>query len=198
MRIIGGRFKGHDLGPVPAGVRPTTDRVRESLFSILGPLDGLRVLDLFAGTGALGLEALSRGADCVHFIEVSKPVQRALRQRLSRLPPGATDQTKVWAGSAEKILARIERDKEPPFDLVFMDPPYADLEKTSVLVTLTASPLLSENAMVVVEGPKRHALAPPSGLRVVDERRYGETKLIWLRRTSAEPHEPGDRGRHLG
>lgn len=180
MRIISGRFRGRALGTVAVGVRPTADRVRESLFASLGPLEGVRVLDLFAGTGALGLEAISRGASAAVFVERSRKVATTLKKRLKGFDLAGSGTVDVLGMSAEKAIARLQVIGADPFDLVFVDPPYADLPETLVLERLVESQLLSAEAVVVVEGPKRHALAPPSGLRMTDERIYGETKLTWL------------------
>lgn len=187
MRIISGRLGGRNLGSVPDGVRPTADRVRESLFSSLGSMEGLAVLDLFAGTGALGIEAYSRGASRVVFVEKSRRVARALRQRLAKLDfdlehDGALS---LVEADALRALRRLESGAQPRFDLVFMDPPYADADREATLVALFASGLLESGATVVVEGPKRHPIAPLPGIRVTDERRYGDTLLTWLVRAAA-------------
>lgn len=183
MRIISGRFRGRDLGKVPDGVRPTTDRVRESLFSVLGAVDDLRVLDLFAGTGALGLECYSRGAASIVFVERSRRVARALQKRFDALPldEAESGNLELRVQPAQRALSHLERDGVAPFDLVFVDPPYADLEDTPIFETLVGSTLLAADAMVVVEGPTRHALRVPEALQPADERIYGETRLTWLR-----------------
>lgn len=183
MRIISGLLRGRDLGRVPDGVRPTTDRVRESLFSSLGPLEGCAVLDLFAGTGALGLEAYSRGADRVVFVERAKGVARVLQKRLTNL--GLADEAglRLVVTDARRALKRLAESGEAGFDLVFVDPPYVEggeSEREPILEALFASGLLDSEAMVVVEGPTRHPLPPLPGIRVVDERRYGDTLLTWL------------------
>lgn len=180
MRIIAGRLRGRVLGPVPEGVRPTTDRVRESLFSVLGALEGVRVLDLFAGTGALGLEAYSRGAARVVWVERSGAVARTLAQRLEELGLADEPALSLVVADAARALRRLERDAEPAFDLVFFDPPYAATERDAILEKLLASPLLHADSRVVVEGSKRHPLPAVGAARVVDERRYGETVLTWL------------------
>jgi 16S rRNA (guanine966-N2)-methyltransferase len=180
MRIISGRFGGRDLGSVPEGVRPTSDRVRESLFSALGSLEGLRVLDLFAGTGALGLEAISRGADRVVFVERSRRVVRELRARFDVLGLDEPDAVRVLAIDARKAIGRLERQGDERFDLVFLDPPYREGDRVGTLRALFSAGILREHARVVVEGPKRHALPPLPGVRVFDERDYGDTKLTWL------------------
>lgn len=183
MRIISGTLRGRDLGRVPDGVRPTTDRVRESLFSALGSVEGCVVLDLFAGTGALGLEAYSRGAESVVFVERSKRVARSLRTRLDKLGLSASDALRVVESAALRALGRLAEEGAPAFDLVFVDPPYAvggESERETILAALFASQRLAPHATVVVEGPTRHPLSPLPGVRVVDERRYGDTLLTWL------------------
>lgn len=185
MRIISGRLRGRDLGAVPDGVRPTTDRVRESLFSALGDLDGASVLDLFAGSGALGLEAYSRGAERVVFVDRSKRVIRALRQRLGRLDLADCKDLEVLNLDARKAIRRLSQAEAiEGFDLVFLDPPYLEGDREGTVEALFEAPILASNARVVVEGPKRHPLGPLAGVRVVEERRYGDTMLSWLERSS--------------
>jgi len=180
MRVISGKLRGRDLGSVPAGVRPTSDRVRESLFSAMGSVEGMRVLDLFAGTGALGLEAFSRGASSVVFVERSKRVVRALESRLEMLGLREEPCLRILPVAADRGLKRIAKETEPSFDLVFMDPPYAAHDRATILEALFSGPLLAREAVVVVEGPKRHPLAPVQGARLLEERRYGDTLLTWL------------------
>lgn len=187
MRIISGTLRGRDLGAVPKGVRPTTDRVRESLFSALGSVDGLRVLDLFAGTGALGLEAYSRGAERVVYVERSRGVARDLKKRLAKLSLDQDPRFQIHVVDAAKAIVRLATQGEGSFDLVFLDPPYADSDREMFLETLFASGILSEDARVVVEGPTRHPVRPLPGMRIVDERRYGDTLLTWL--VSARPEQ---------
>jgi 16S rRNA (guanine966-N2)-methyltransferase len=187
MRVISGRLRGRDLGAVPDGVRPTSDRVRESLFSILGSIDGKRVLDLFAGTGALGLEAYSRGASEVVFVERSRKIAHALRKRLRSLDlDDSSEDLTLMSMDAEKALRVLSRateeDRAAAFDLVFMDPPYAEGDRVGTLEALFAARLLSTDGVVVVEGPKRHPLPAVVGGRVLEERIYGETVLTWLAR----------------
>jgi 16S rRNA (guanine966-N2)-methyltransferase len=184
MRIISGRLRGRDLGRVPPGVRPTTDRVRESLFSALGSLEGARVLDLFAGTGALGLEAYSRGATSVVFVERSRRVAHALRRRLEALSLAEEAGLSWMTCEADVAVRRMADQGASPFDLVFLDPPYeadrASTAREATVAALLSSGLLSPGARVVVEGPTRHPLAPVPGARVAHERRYGDTLLTWL------------------
>src|SRR3954465_7399669 len=120
MRIVAGRWGGRTLhAPRGRSTRPTSDRVREALFSILGPLDGARVLDLFAGSGALGLEALSRGAAAATFVERERLALRALRDNVADLGADA----EVVAADA-RVFLRAARERGAQYDLVFLDPPY--------------------------------------------------------------------------
>ncbi|HIF91934.1 MAG TPA: 16S rRNA (guanine(966)-N(2))-methyltransferase RsmD [Myxococcales bacterium] len=181
MRIIAGRLGGRDLGSVPKGVRPTSDRVRESLFSVLGPTDGLVILDLFAGTGAFGLEAISRGAQGVVFVDHSRQVVRELEKRILSLGLDRTrDSIQILNSDAQKAIHRLSKKGQPRFDLVFVDPPYEEGDRAGILDALFASTLLKEGARVVVEGPKRHPLSPQPGRTLLDARDYGDTKLTWL------------------
>jgi 16S rRNA (guanine966-N2)-methyltransferase len=161
-------------------VRPTADRVRESLFSVLGSDVGARVLDLCAGTGALGLEAYSRGAEVVVWVEQSRPVARALVERLARLGLAEEPGLEVVVADARRALRRLALAGTPPFDLVFFDPPYAASDRDAILEALFASPLVGTATRVVVEGSKRHPLPAIAGARSVDERRYGDTVVTWL------------------
>ncbi len=182
MRIIAGRLRGRDLGKVAEGVRPTTDRVRESLFSVLGPEVGPRVLDLFAGTGALGLEAYSRGAETVVWVERSRAVAAALAQRIEKLGLAEEKRLRVVVADAGRAIRRLAQAGEPAFDLVFFDPPYASEDRDDLLARLFASPLVADGTKVVVEGSTRHPLPAVEAARLVDERRYGETVLsFWVR-----------------
>ena len=180
MRVISGQLGGRDLGSVPDGVRPTVDRVRESLFSSLRSVEGLAVLDLFAGTGALGIEAFSRGAQSVVFVERSRKVARALRKRLTSLGLQDNDELEVIEIDAVRALRRFSGASDTRFDLVFLDPPYDEGDREHTLEVLFGSGVLNSGARVVVEGPRRHPLAPLPGVRVVDERRYGDTLITWL------------------
>ncbi|MBW3561943.1 MAG: 16S rRNA (guanine(966)-N(2))-methyltransferase RsmD [Actinobacteria bacterium] len=176
MRVIAGTAKGHHLEAPPGkGTRPTSDRVREALFSSLQPrLQGAHVIDLYAGSGALGIEALSRGADVVTFVERSKPVQRVIRQNLDHT--GFADRADVLVRDVRQAL----RDGPPgaPFDIALLDPPYAtdrhELEEVLELLV----PLLAPDAIVVLERPTRSS-APtwPAGLNPGRVRRYGDTSL---------------------
>ncbi len=163
--------------PVGDALRPTSDRVREALFGRLGDLDGARVLDLFAGIGALGIEALSRGAAEAVFVERAAPALAALRANLASL--GLEAVARVVRGDAATVAARLGRAGER-FDLVLLDPPYASRQAAPALQALVASGALAPHATVVVESGRRHPVPPVPGLRRVHERRYGDTVLLTL------------------
>jgi 16S rRNA (guanine966-N2)-methyltransferase len=164
MRVVAGRYGGRTLkAPRGGDVRPTADRVREALFSILGPLDGLAVLDLFAGTGALGIEAISRGAAICVFVDVDT---RPVRANLEAL-----------GIEAEVRRARALSALRPGdhYDLVLLDPPYRDAARLGPELTEALPPVLNPSARVVSESDRRHPLE--LGLTLHDERRYGDTLI---------------------
>jgi len=179
VRITGGQLTGLRLRVPDAGVRPTSDRVRESLFARLGDLRGDRVLDLFAGSGVLGFEALSRGAESVVFVDRAHAAIAVLRENL--VTHALEARARVIRGDALAIVRRLSRDAAR-FDLVLLDPPYASLEIERVLPALLECDLLSEGCMVVVETAKRHPVAAVDGLCVLDERDYGDTRITRLAR----------------
>ena len=180
MRIVAGRFRGHTLASVGKGdagahLRPTTDRVRESLFNVLantGAIDGARVLDLFAGTGALGLEALSRGAVHVSFVENGRVAQRLIAQNVE-----------ITRSQGETRLIRRDATKlgpcdSAPHDLVFLDPPYGKGMGQKALAAAFAGGWLAPGAVVVWE--ENAPMEPPEGFALLDRRRYGETHVTLL------------------
>ncbi|HEU4403971.1 MAG TPA: 16S rRNA (guanine(966)-N(2))-methyltransferase RsmD [Polyangiaceae bacterium] len=177
MRIVAGTLGGRTLrAPRGHGTRPTPERVREALFSCLGPLEGARVLDLYAGTGALGLEALSRGAARAVFVESANAALAALRANVDEL--GVAGRALVLGRPVERALAALE--PEAPFDLVLADPPYELVRKgpaPRALAALAARGLLAPGARLVLEhasADEPPALAP---LMCYDRRRYGDTSL---------------------
>ena len=179
VRVIAGTAKGRRLR-VPAGlhVRPSGARLRESAFGILehrGAIEGARVLDLFAGTGALGIEALSRGAAHATFVDAGKPALAAIRGNLHEL--GLEDRADVVALDA---VAAAGRPPAAPWDLVFVDPPYAsDLARRAVAALPAAG--LAPGAVVVIEHDRRGA--PPDALGFLlrtDQRRYGDTMVSFF------------------
>jgi len=173
VRITGGRFKGRRLRVPRADVRPTADRVRESLFARLGDLAGTRVLDLFAGSGALGFEALSRGADHVTFVDHSRVVLAVVRENAAAL--GVADRVALRCGRLPGALRRLAPGAA--FELVFVDPPYAGDHLGGALIGLVTGAVLAPGARVVVESDRRHPPGPIEGLAAIDERRYGDTLI---------------------
>lgn len=184
MRIVGGRFRSTALA-TPSGpdIRPTGDRVRESLFNILlhgverFDIDGARVLDLFAGTGALGLEALSRGAAYVHFVEDDVTARGLIRRNIEAV--GATGVTKIYRRDATRLG---EPGTLRPFDLVFADPPYGRGLAEKALVSAAGGGWLAPGAVAVVEERASADFAAPEGFALLDRRVYGDTALHFLRR----------------
>jgi 16S rRNA (guanine966-N2)-methyltransferase len=176
VRVVGGRLGGRRLKAVPGrGTRPTSDRVREALFGVLGErVEGARVLDLFAGTGALGIEAMSRGAGSAVLVEQAAPAVAVIRANLEALD--LDDTVKVRRTRVETYL-RTQRDG--PFDLVLLDPPYAaPVGLVAGVLGRLARTALAPGAVVVVEAAARAEAPPwPPGLVPDPPRRYGETAI---------------------
>jgi 16S rRNA (guanine966-N2)-methyltransferase len=182
MRIVGGRLRGRALAaPKSQAIRPTADRLREALFNILvhaygDPVSGARVLDLFAGTGALGLEALSRGADFALFIDDSAEARALLRENVAALGLGGVSRifrrNAVGPGAAHPL---------PPFSLAFLDPPYGGALAEAALAAARAGGWLTAGALAVVEEAADAAFAAPAGFDELERRRYDDTALILLR-----------------
>jgi 16S rRNA (guanine966-N2)-methyltransferase len=171
MRVVAGRHKGRKLrAPAGAGTRPTADRVREALFSILGPVDGLSVLDLYAGSGALGIEALSRGAGSATFVEAARPALAAIRANLA----AAGEDAEVAASDAIAWL-RVAADGERAFDLVFCDPPYDAAASIAQPLVELLPRVAAPQALIVTESSKRNPLV--LDLPLADERTYGDTRI---------------------
>jgi 16S rRNA (guanine966-N2)-methyltransferase len=178
MRLTGGQDRGRRLF-VPRGsrTRPTASRVREALFNILGPPPG-RVLDLYAGSGALGLEALSRGATAAVFVERDGAALGALRRNLREA--GIDDRTSVIGADVRTALRKLAAMGQK-FSWIFLDPPYAK-ETEGVLAELSGSELLTSCAVVIIEHDRRNQ--PPEsagGLFLTDRRQYGDTELSFYR-----------------
>ncbi|MEX0317971.1 MAG: 16S rRNA (guanine(966)-N(2))-methyltransferase RsmD [Ruegeria sp.] len=181
MRIISGKFRGRSLASVGKGdagahLRPTTDRVRESLFNVLThqiDFDGLRVLDLFAGTGALGLEALSRGAGHVTFVDDGRVAQGLIRKNIGLTRSG--DRTDLIRRDA----VRLGDNPGDPCALIFLDPPYGKGLGQKALAAAVAGGWVAEDALVVWE--ESTPMAAPEGFELHDTRKYGDThiSLMW-------------------
>ncbi len=169
MRVVAGAFKGRTLyAPRGQRTRPTADRVREALFSMLGPLDGVRVLDLFAGSGALAIEALSRGAAEAVLVESDPRAVAAIERNLEPLGAAASVRRR-------DVLAYLRDSAEGPFDLVFADPPYDAASRLAAPLGKELPKLVSEGARIVIESDKRKQLVLP--LPLLRERTYGDTAI---------------------
>jgi 16S rRNA (guanine966-N2)-methyltransferase len=186
MRIVAGKFRGAQIeAPKGLATRPTSDRARQALFNVLehGPprfyFEGARVLDLFAGTGALGLEALSRGARFCVFIEESAAARAAIRRNVEAL--GLTGATKIWRRDATK-LGRTGTLQ--PFDLIFCDPPYGKGLGERAITAAGQGGWVREGAIAVIEERADHEIAWPAPFLEIDKRRYGDTAISIAR---AEP-----------
>jgi 16S rRNA (guanine966-N2)-methyltransferase len=173
LRVVAGRHRGRRLtAPRRAGTRPTADRVREALFSILGALEGLRVLDLYAGSGALGIEALSRGAGQVTFVDSDPAAVRAVRANLEHIGAGGA---RVFRADALSFLRGAARHGDR-WDLVLCDPPYRLAPRLGQSLGPLLAPVLSPEARIVCESSVKHPLR--LDLPVATERRYGDTALV--------------------
>jgi 16S rRNA (guanine966-N2)-methyltransferase len=187
MRIVGGKLKGRSLrAPSGRETRPTSDRVREAIFNILThgvegfTIEGARVLDLFAGTGALGLEALSRGARFCQFVDESAEARGLIRQNADEL--GLVGQCKIWRRDATRLGRAAP---QPPFDLVFADPPYGKGMGEKALISLVSDGWLAEGAIVVLEESSSAEIAQPVELSLIDRRPYGDTQVVFYRRPNS-------------
>jgi 16S rRNA (guanine966-N2)-methyltransferase len=182
MRIVGGRLRGRPLaGPRSSAIRPTSDRLRESLFNILIhshglPQPGTRVLDLFAGTGALALEAISRGAAQALFVETSVEGRGVLRINIESL--GLTGVTRILRRDATDLGAA---GTIQPFDLVFCDPPYGKGRGEAALASAALGGWLKPEALCVLEERGSVDVAVPAGFTVLDKREAGDSQLLFLR-----------------
>jgi 16S rRNA (guanine966-N2)-methyltransferase len=192
MRIVGGRHRGRRLLAPPGDtVRPTSDRAREALFNILShgrlaaggiPFAGAAVLDAFAGTGALGLEALSRGATEAAFIERDPEAVAVLRRNVAAL--GESAHAEIVPGDATRPIRAGLRCA-----VAFVDPPYRSGLAAPALEALDRTGWLAPEALVVVELGAREELVPPAAFTVLDERVYGAARLIFLRRDGGPPEQ---------
>ena len=188
MRIVGGKFRGRSISsPDGRDTRPTTDRVREAIFNRLEhgvadfDIEGSRVLDLFAGTGAMGLEALSRGSRHVLFIDNNDTARGIIRRNADAL--GVIGQCKMWRRDASSLGSCTPMS---PYLLVFLDPPYGKGLAERALKSLIAGNWLAENAVVVVEEAARVAISFPDQLTLLNEHRYGDTKVLTLQFRGAD------------
>ncbi|HEX3511475.1 MAG TPA: 16S rRNA (guanine(966)-N(2))-methyltransferase RsmD [Solirubrobacteraceae bacterium] len=186
MRVIAGRLGGRRLrAPAGRGTRPTSDRVREALFSMLGDVEGAVVLDLFAGTGALGIEALSRGARRAVFVEREPQAARVLAANLTELE--LHEPVAELRRTDARAAMRTARERAETYDLLFIDPPYRQTGAWGRDLATTLPELLAPGARIVVESDRRAApelgdLAASAGLTIERQRRYGDTSITIHRR----------------
>ena len=186
MRIIGGRAKGQRLkAPKGQALRPTSARVKEALFNILPhELSGWRILDLFAGTGNVSLEALSRGAEEALLVDVSRSAARAIQENLRLL--GFSAQSSVWTAPVLRSLRVLARQRRE-FDLIFLDPPYERDLIRRVMETLAETEVLVESGVIVVEHSIRENVEQTYGnLGLRDQRHYGTTLLSFFVRRARD------------
>lgn len=179
MRIISGIARGRRLrSPASARVRPTEDRVREAIFSVIGSVEGAVVVDGFAGSGALGLEALSRGAGEAYFFDISHQAIEVINENIARV--GVGDRARVFKQS---FLRGLEDLVEGTPDLWFLDPPYdRGLVVQSLEAMAKAEDRVTKGALVVVEAADGEEIVDVGGFVIEDRRRYGSTQVIFLRR----------------
>jgi 16S rRNA (guanine966-N2)-methyltransferase len=182
MRVAGGRLKGRVLhAPASREIRPTSERLRESIFDILihrfeGAVEGARVVDLFAGSGALGIEALSRGAQFALFVDSGAEARALLRANVEAMALGGV--TRIWRSDATK-LGRAPAGA--PFTLAFLDPPYGKGLAGPALSELCGGGWLAPGALLVLEEAAKAAIPAPAGLGLEDEREYGDTRVTIFR-----------------
>jgi 16S rRNA (guanine966-N2)-methyltransferase len=187
VRVVGGRLKGRNIAaPASRDIRPTADRLRESVFNILvhaydDPIEGARVLDLFAGTGALGIEAVSRGAAFALFVDNGAEARALLRNNVETLALGGV--TKVYRRDATDLGPAHPLE---PFSLVFLDPPYGKGLAEKSLASLRDGGWLTPGALVVVEEAKAAEFAAPEGFEVLERRVYDDTEFVFLRPSTAK------------
>lgn len=185
MRIVGGTHKGRALtAPKDARVRPTSDRTREAMFNVLmhgdfgdWSLEGARVLDLFAGTGALGLEALSRGASFALFVDDHPQSRGLIRDNAEAL--GETGRIKLYRRDATK-LGPSGGSAGPPYSLIFCDPPYGKGLGGAALEAARAGGWLADGAVCILEEATSTDVPCPAGYREIDRRTYGDTQVVFL------------------
>jgi 16S rRNA (guanine966-N2)-methyltransferase len=186
VRVVGGRLKGRNIAaPTSRDIRPTADRLRESVFNILvhaydDPIGGARVLDLFAGTGALGIEAVSRGAAFTLFVDSGAEARALLRNNVEALALGGV--TKIYRRDATNLGPCHPLE---PFSIAFLDPPYGKGLAENALASLREGGWLVPGALLVVEEAKAAEFAAPEGFEELERRAYDDTEFTFLHRSMA-------------
>ncbi len=189
MRLTGGRGKGRRLVPPPEGTRPTSSLAREALFQWLADrVQGAAVLDLFAGAGLLGLEALARGAGSAVFVERNRAALKVIRENLRRC--GFSEQAKVVAAEVFAFLKRPERSPVP-FDLILADPPYAAVPLERLLAAVISGDWLAEDGLLLFEASSRGEIVIPPGWSTVRDKVFGDTRLLLLAPSGEAPGAAG-------
>ena len=185
MRVVAGTLRGRALAtPETSAIRPTSDRVREALFNILShgiedfDIEGVQVLDLFAGTGALGIEALSRGAGFAIFVELDADARGLIRENIEQFELSGA--SRIYRRDACNMGTANARDTA---GLVFIDPPYGKGLATAALNSAIAGGWLANGAIVVIEESRKVTVELPNGVTTLDTRRYGDTQIIFVRYT---------------
>ena len=192
MRIVGGRLKGRVLvAPSSRAIRPTSERLRESIFDILehrypGHVEGARTVDLFAGSGALAIEALSRGARFALFVDNGAEARALLRANVEALGLGGV--TRIWRADATRLGSAPAGG---PFRLAFLDPPYGQNLAGPALAGLVAGGWLEPDALCLVEEVAKAEIAAPPGLAITDERTYGDTRIVIFEPAGGPPPTHG-------
>ncbi len=180
MRVIAGSAKGRRLAsPKSEKIRPVLDQIKEAVFNILFDVRGLCVLDLFAGTGAMGIEALSRGATTAYFADDDKEAVLLIKKNLGLC--GLASQGIVWKVSADKAVKLLEAEGKT-FDLIFVDPPYEKNWVNRTLRRLSQSPLLDSKVTIIVEHHPKEPIQTIEGLSLTDQRKYGQTFVTFLKK----------------
>lgn len=177
MRVISGSRKGRILaGPKSDKIRPALDKIKQAIFNILGNMEGLTVLDLFAGTGSIGIEALSRGAVHAVFVDGGAEAIRLIRKNLQQT--GFDDPARVLR---LRIPSELKRIRHSTFDLIFIDPPYDRNLVNPTIRAVAREKILAPSGTVVIEHSPREPVADDAGLVLADQRKYGQTLISFLR-----------------
>ena len=196
LKICGGEMRGRMIRtPVGLGVRPTQEKVREAVFDIIGPrVEGAMFYDLFAGTGAMGIEALSRGAERVLFVESSRKVELVIRSNATGC--GFANQFDIWSGSFIDFCDQARKSKYQPPNIIYLDPPYAIENHLDLIKGVARARWHRDNPdlLLIMERPARRIEFDPGDLphpfRVIDNRRYGDTTLVFFSARAEETVEP--------
>ena len=183
MRVIAGSAKGRRLSaPASKRVRPALDQVKEAIFNILFNVTGARVLDLFAGSGSIGIEALSRGASLAVFVEEWGPAVATIRKNLEHCK--FTDRARVMKSTVSRAIASLRREGQL-FDLVFVDPPYLKNLVHPTLKKISSAGILADDGLIVTEHHPKEEIGEVSGLLLTDSRKYGQIRVTFLSPSSS-------------